>query len=159
MEPWFGAEETQAIEKYMTSGGWLTEFQKTEEFENMIADYTGAKHCIIVNNGTISLTLAAIAFGIKPGDEVIIPNYTMIATANSIKLIGAVPVFVDVEPNTLCIDLDVLKKAVSSKTRAVIFVRELCSLDNTTKKAKDPLKGIRLLITRLGCHQVELTVI
>ena len=65
MEPWFGQEEARAIQDYMSSGGWLTEFRKTEEFENMISDYTGAKHCIVVNNGTISLTLAALASGIK----------------------------------------------------------------------------------------------
>ena len=122
IEPWFGQEETHAIQDYMSSGGWLTEFRKTEEFENMISDYTSAKHCIVVNNGTISLTLAALACGIKHGDEVIIPNYTMIASPNSVKLIGAEPVFVDVEPNTLCMDIELLKKAVTDKTHAVLFM-------------------------------------
>ena len=122
MEPWFGNEEAQALQDYMSSGGWLTEFRKTEEFENMISYYTGVKNCIVVNNGTISLTLAAIAIGVKPGDEVIIPNYTMIATPNSIKLIGGVPVFVDVEPDTLCIDFELFKKAITLNTKAVLFM-------------------------------------
>ena len=122
MEPWFGQEEATAIQDYMSSGGWLTEYRKTIEFEDMISDYTGATHCIVVNNGTISLTLAALVCGIKSGDEVIIPNYTMIATPNSVKLIGAVPVFVDVEPNTLCLDIELLKNAVTSRTRAVLFM-------------------------------------
>lgn len=122
MEPWFGSEEKIAINDYMEEGGWLTEFKYTQEFEERIAKYTGAKHCIVVNNGTISLTLMAIAAGLKSGDEVIIPNYTMIATPNSVKMIGAVPKFVDVELETLCLDFDKMKDAVTEKTKAVIFV-------------------------------------
>ena len=121
-EPWLDEKETTAISDYMKSGGWLTEFKKTEEFENLIADFTGAKHCIAVNNGTISLTLAALAAGIQAGDEVIIPNYTMIATPNSVKLFGAVPVFVDVEEETLCLDIELVEKAITPKTKAIMFV-------------------------------------
>ena len=105
MEPWFGQEEKDEINKYLEEGGWFTEFKRTEKFENLIAEYTKTKHCIVVNNGTISLTLAAIACGIEHGDEVIVPNFTMIATPNSVKMIGALPVFVDVEPETLCLDI------------------------------------------------------
>ncbi|MFT7155468.1 MAG: perosamine synthetase [Parvicella sp.] len=122
MEPWFDKAEREAMNSYMDEGGWLTEFKRTQEFEQRIADYTGAKHCIVVNNGTISLSLMAMAAGIKAGDEVIIPNYTMIATPNSIKMFGAIPVFVDVEPETLCLDLDAAKKVLSSKTKAILFV-------------------------------------
>lgn len=122
MEPWFGSEEKQALSVYMDEGGWLTEFKRTTEFEKNIADYTNAKYCFAVNNGTISLTLMAIAAGIKAGDEVIIPNYTMVATPNSIKMFGAVPVFVDVEYETLCMDLNLVKKALTPKTKAIIYV-------------------------------------
>lgn len=122
MEPWFDAKEKQAICKYMAEGGWLTEFKKTAQFEEMIAAYTGARHCIVVNNGTISLTLAAMAAGIKASDEVIIPNYTMIATPNSVKMFGAIPVFVDVEPETLCLDIEQVRKAITPKTKAVMLV-------------------------------------
>jgi perosamine synthetase len=122
MEPWFGEEERLALDKYMEAGGWLTEFRRTQEFENMICDYTGAKYCFAVNNGTISLTLAAMACGIKAGDEVIVPNYTMIATPNSVKMFGAVPVFVDVEENTLCLDIEKVKQAITLKTKAIILV-------------------------------------
>lgn len=122
MEPWFGNEEKIAINKYMEEGGWLTEFKRTAEFEHRIAEYTGAKHCIVINNGTISLTMMAMAVGFKFGDEVIVPNYTMIATPNSVKMIGAVPVFVDVEPETLCMDFDKMKSAITEKTKAIIFV-------------------------------------
>jgi len=122
MEPWFGPEEKEAICKYMDEGGWLTEFKRTTEFENRICEYTGAKYCIVVNNGTISLTLMAIAAGIEAGDEVIVPNYTMIATPNSVKMFGTVPVFVDVEKETLCMDIECARKAISPKTKAIFFV-------------------------------------
>lgn len=122
MEPWFGIEEKEAMIEYMNEGGWLTEFKRTTEFEQRIADYTNAKQCIVVNNGTISLTLMALAAGINHGDEVIVPNYTMIATPNSLKMIGAVPVFVDVEPDTLCLDITLVKKAITPKTKAILLV-------------------------------------
>jgi perosamine synthetase len=122
MRPWFGLEEKQAICEYMDEDGFITEFKRTEKFEQMLAEYTGAKHCIVVNNGTISLTLAAMAVGIKAADEVIVPNYTMIATPNSIKMFGAEPIFVDVEEETLCLDFELVKRAITSKTKAIMLV-------------------------------------
>ena len=122
MEPDFGEEEKKAISDYMDEGGWITEYKRTAIFEKMIADYTHSEHCVVVNNGTIALTLSAIACSIKAGDEVIVPNYTMIATPNSIKMLGAIPVFVDVEPETLCMDIEKAKKAITSKTKAIMIV-------------------------------------
>ena len=122
MEPWFGLEEKNALMSYMDEGGWLTEFKKTSLFEKSIADYTKTKHCIVVNNGTISLTLAAIALGIKHGDEVIVPNYTMIASPNSIKMIGACPKFVDVDEDTLCLNFHQTEKAINKRTKAIMLV-------------------------------------
>ena len=74
MEPWFSIEEKDAVSSYLDTNGWFTEFEKTSELEKAIASYTGSKHCILVNNGTVRLTLAAIAIGTEPGDEVIVPN-------------------------------------------------------------------------------------
>jgi len=122
MRPWFGAEEKQALCEYMDEDGFITEFKRTKEFEQMLVEYTGAKHCVVVNNGTISLTLAAMAVGIETGDEVIVPNYTMIATPNSIKMFGAKPIFVDVEKETLCLDIELVKQAITSKTKAIMLV-------------------------------------
>ena len=122
MRPLFGDEEKKAICDYMDEDGFITEFKRTERFEKMIADYTGSKHCIVVNNGTISLTLAAMAAGIKSNDEVIVPNYTMIATPNSVRMFGAKPVFVDVEKETLCLDINLVKQAITSKTKAIMLV-------------------------------------
>ena len=122
MRPFFGEEEKRALCEYMDEDGFITEFKRTEKFESMIASYTGAKHCVVVNNGTISLTLAAIATGLQAGDEVIVPNYTMIATPNSVKMFGAIPVFVDVEPETLCLNINKVQQALTPKTRAIMFV-------------------------------------
>lgn len=122
MRPLFGDEEKKAICEYMDEDGFITEFKRTELFEGMIAKKTGSKHCVVVNNGTISLTLAAMAVDINAGDEVIIPNFTMIATPNSIKMFGAVPVFVDVEPETLCLDIELAEKAITDKTKAIMLV-------------------------------------
>lgn len=122
MEPWFDKEEQIALSDYMAQGGWITEFKQTQEFERMLAEYVGSKHCIAVNNGTISLSLMAIAAGIEAGDEVLVPNFTMVATPNSLKLFGAQPVFVDVDPTTLCIDLSVAKEAITNKTKAMFLV-------------------------------------
>ncbi len=122
MEPWFNVEERNAMNDYLQQGGWCTEFKKTQELEETICDYTGAKHCILVNNGTVSLTLAAIACEIKAGEEIIVPNYTMIATPNAVKMIGAKPIFIDVERETLCMDFNKLEMAITPKTKAIMFV-------------------------------------
>ncbi len=122
MRPLFEKEEKKAICDYMDEDGFITEFRRTGEFEGMVAEFTGAKHCVVVNNGTISLTLAAMAAGVQAGDEVIVPNYTMIATPNSVTMFGATPVFVDVELNTLCLDLEKAKEAITPKTKAIILV-------------------------------------
>ncbi len=122
MEPWFGSEEKEALSKYMDEGGWITEFKKTFEFQDLIKDFTGAKHCFAVNNGTISLSIMAMAAGIKAGDEVLIPNYTMVATPNSVKMFGAKPKFTDVDSKSLCISLDEIEKHTTSKTKAVFLM-------------------------------------
>jgi perosamine synthetase len=122
MEPWFDEAEAQAVYHYMKMGGWVTEFRRTREFESMVAKYTGAKYCSVVSNGTISLTLALVACGIGPGDEVIVPDYTMVASANAVKLAGAEVVFTDISSEDLCLDFDLMCEAVSPRTQAVMLV-------------------------------------
>ncbi len=148
MKPWFGNEEKAAINQYLSEDGWMTEFKRTEEFESMIAQFTGAKHCIVVNNGTISLTLAGIAVGISHGDEVIVPNFTMIASPNSVKMIGARPVFVDVEPETLCMDIRAAKKAITPQTKALMLV---------TANGRYPKAGIQAFVDL--CHENGLVLL
>lgn len=122
MEPSFDEHEMNALNQYMLDGGWGTEFKKTREFENQIKAYTGAKHCWIMSNGTVSLSAALIAVGVKPGDEVICPDYTMVATPNSVEILGAKAVFVDIEKESLCMDFESMKSAVTEKTKAVLLV-------------------------------------
>ncbi|MBU1092768.1 DegT/DnrJ/EryC1/StrS family aminotransferase [Patescibacteria group bacterium] len=122
MEPWFDKHETTALLEYMQSGGWVTEFNKTSELERLIAEYVGAKYCSIVSNGTVSLALALIACGVGPGDEVIVPDYTMIASANAVKLAGAEVVFADIEPDSICLSLRQIQKVISPRIKAVILV-------------------------------------
>lgn len=122
MEPSFDEHERIALNEYMKAGGWVTEFAKTREFEQMIASFTGAKYCSVVSNGTVSLSIALMACGVTVGDEVIVPDYTMVATPNSAELIGAKAVFVDIDRSNLCMDFDCMKAAITEKTKAVILV-------------------------------------
>src|SRR3989338_3028710 len=122
MEPWFDKKEADAVYSYMKGGGGVTEFKKTQELEEEICRYTGAKYCVMTNNGTVSLTLALLALVVKPLSEVLVPNLTMIATPNSAVLIGIKPILVDVEKDTLCLDLEKAQRAITKKTKAVIYV-------------------------------------
>jgi len=122
-EPLIGDAERTAVNEYMKDPGFLTEYKKTAEFEQKIAEYLDVNHCIVVNNGTISLCLALMALGIKPGDKVIVPNLTMIASVNAVRFIGAVPILVDVD-DRLLLDLDRVKQLVilDQTIKAVMFV-------------------------------------
>jgi perosamine synthetase len=122
MEPWLGKEEAQAVRDYMESGGWLTEFKCTAEFENAIARYTGAKYAVAVSNGTVSLTCALLALGLQGGDEVVIPDFTMIASATATVLAGARPVLVDIDPSNLCLNLETIESVITSRTKAIMVV-------------------------------------
>jgi len=122
MEPWLGEEEKKAMIEYLDSGGWLTEFEKTKEFERMIADFTGSKYAVTVSNGTISLIIALMALNIGYGDEVIVPDFTMIASANAIIFVGAKPLLVDIDSLNLCLDLSKAEKAINPQTKAIMYV-------------------------------------
>ncbi len=121
-EPWFDEKEATAVFEYMKSGGWVMEFARTLELERMIADFVDVKHCIMLPNGTVSLTVALLALGLKAGDEVLVPNFTMIASPNACKLFGVEPVLIDIEPKTLCIDLAQAKEAITPRTKALMYV-------------------------------------
>lgn len=92
------------------------------QLEERLADYTGAKHCITVANGTDALQIAQMALGIGPGDEIITPGFTYIATAETVALLGAKPVYVDIDPHTYTLDPAKLDAAVTPRTRAIIPV-------------------------------------
>ncbi|RUO19699.1 aminotransferase DegT [Aliidiomarina iranensis] len=92
------------------------------ELEEKLAVYTGAKHCITVANGTDALQIAQMALGIGPGDEVITPGFTYIATAETVALLGAKPVYVDIDPRTYNLDPTQLEAAITPRTKAIIPV-------------------------------------
>jgi perosamine synthetase len=147
MEPWFDERERNALAEYMDGGGWVTEFKKTRELETRIAEYVGAKHCSVVSNGTVSLTLMLMAYGVGPGDEVIVPDYTMVASANAVKLAGAEVVFADIEPRSLCMDFEAMKQAITPHTKAVMLVtvngRYPANLEEFVSFCKE--RGIKLI--------------
>ena len=122
IEPWIGTEEKEAIARYLDSNAWLTEFEQTREFERRIAEYAGCKHAAVVTNGTVSLFIALQALGVGPGDEVIVPNFTMVASANAVLMAGATPVLVDIERPTLCLDPELARRGVTSRTKAIMHV-------------------------------------
>lgn len=123
IRPTYGAEERKAVCDYLNSpDSWLTEYTYTKAFEEMICKFTGAKYCSIVSNGTVSLFAILKALNIGPGDEVIVPDLTMSATPNVVVLAGAKVVFVDVERESLCLDVKKTEKAITPKTRAVMHV-------------------------------------
>ena len=121
-EPSYPFTVSTALARYVADGGWCTEGPKTREFERSIAEYTGAKHCVVTTSGTMALTLAGIALGIGPGDEVIIPAYSMIATANAFRVLGASVRFADVEWETLCLDEHRVALTFTERTKAIVMV-------------------------------------
>lgn len=103
--------------------GWVSSLGRyIDEFESRFASYCGTRYAVTVSNGTTALHLALMAAGIKSGDEVIVPDLTFIATANSVAYIGATPVLVDVDADTLCISPEAIEQAITPRTRAIVPV-------------------------------------
>ncbi|RYF31543.1 MAG: DegT/DnrJ/EryC1/StrS family aminotransferase [Comamonadaceae bacterium] len=109
------------IRKVLEQGQYILG-PEVHELEERLAAYTGAKYCITVANGTDALQIAQMALGIGPGDEVITPGFTYIATAETVALLGARPVYVDVRPDTYNLDASKLESAITPKTKAIIPV-------------------------------------
>lgn len=114
----------EEVSKYILGDGFFSENTETKKFEEALADFLNVNHVIMTTNCTTALSLALLAEGIKPGDKVLIPNITMMSTQASVELIGAKPVFVDIDPTNLCMDLQKAKEAIfyHSNIKAVILV-------------------------------------
>ena len=119
--PELGEAELAEVRAVLESGA-LTMGPKVAELEELVAAACGVEHAVAVSNGTAALHLAVLALGIGEGDEVIVPAYTFPATANVVRLAGATPVLVDVDPATFNLDLDRVYEAVTPRTKAVLAV-------------------------------------
>lgn len=103
--------------------GWVSSLGKyIDRFETEFAAFCGVKHAVSTANGTVAIHLALVALGIKEGDEVIVPDFSFIATANAVRHTGAIPVFADIDPFNLCISVASIRKKISPKTKAIIPV-------------------------------------
>jgi len=122
--PSVGQEEADAAADAVLSG-WLSQGPRVQEFERRVADYVGAGHAVATSNCTTALHLALLAAGVGPGDEVICPSFSFIATANAVVHAGATPVFVDIDPATYNIDTTLIEAAITPRTRAIIPVDQI----------------------------------
>jgi perosamine synthetase len=123
-KPWIGEAEAEAAKRPILAG-WVTQGPEVAAFEQEFAAYVGAKYACAVSNCTTALHLALLAVGVQPGDEVITVSHSYIATANSIRYCGAIPVFVDIEPQTYNINPMLIEDVISDRTRAILVVHQI----------------------------------
>lgn len=143
--------------KYVTEAmttGWISSTGKyVQGFEEAFAQYTGVRHAVAVCNGTVALHLALTALGVKEGDEVIIPNFTMIASAFAVCYTGAIPVFVDIDPHTWNIDVRQIEAKITPRTKVIMPVHIfglMCDMDPIRDLAKT--YGLRVLEDAAESH-------
>jgi perosamine synthetase len=121
IEPWIGQEELEELTEVISST-FITENRKTEQFLDEIKTLTGASYAIATSNGTLALVAALIASGVKTGDRVIVPDLTFIASSNAVRLVGATPVFCDVDRRTGCMDIDSVARLITPDVKAIMPV-------------------------------------
>ena len=155
--PYYDDKEKEALQNVLESRiWWRTPGTRTLAFEKEFAQFHGAKHGLAVTNGTAALEVSMSALGIKPGDEVIIPDFTFVATANAVLYAGAMPVTVDVSPQTYCMDPQLAEAAITSRTKAIIAVHmggHPADLDALIALAKR--KGLALIEDSSHAHATE----
>ena len=137
--PSLGDEEVAAAAAAIRSG-WVTQGPRVEEFERRFAAYVQAGHAVATTSATTALHLALVAAGIGPGDEVIVPTMSFIASANAVRHAGARPVLVDVDRRTFNLSLDGVRRAINERTRALLPVHQIglpCDLDELVALAKE----------------------
>jgi perosamine synthetase len=123
-KPFLGKEEAQAAYDTILTN-WITQGPRVAEFEGEFAKYVGSKFAVAVSNCTTALHLSMIVAGIGPGDEVICPSMSYIATANSIVYVGATPVFAEINRKDYNLDIEDVKKRITSKTKAILLVHQM----------------------------------
>jgi perosamine synthetase len=120
-KPMIGHREKRAVQKVLNSAN-LAQGPVVAEFEKNFSKYVGDRDCVAVNSGTSGLVTAVMSLGIGQGDEVIVPSFTFAASANSIALSGATPVFIDINPRTFNIDSSMIESLITPKTKAIMAV-------------------------------------
>lgn len=138
LKPWIGKDEYKAI-KACFDANWITEGPKSQEFSEKLLQLIGAKYGVFAPNGTLALYLGLRALGIGPGDEVLVPDFTFIASANAVEMTGATPVFVDVNRENFQVDISTADKLVAKNTKAIMPVHiygTACDMDPITAFAK-----------------------
>lgn len=123
MKPWFGEAEAQAAAEAVSSG-WVAQGPRVREFETAFAGHVGAGHAVALSSCTTALHLALHALGVGPGDEVVVPSFSFIATANCVKYVGAEPVFADVDETDGNVTVATIEPLLTPRTRAVIVVHQ-----------------------------------
>jgi len=121
-EPEIGEEELNNVIEAVRSGWVSSKGKFIEEFENLFARYVGVKYGVATSNGTAALHLALAALGVKPHDEVIVPDLTFAATINAVLYVGAKPIIVDIDPKYWCLSPSNIRGAITSRTKAIIPV-------------------------------------
>jgi L-glutamine:scyllo-inosose aminotransferase/L-glutamine:2-deoxy-scyllo-inosose/3-amino-2,3-dideoxy-scyllo-inosose aminotransferase len=116
--------------RWAISGPYKGSISYERRFAKAFAKFNGSMYCVPTMNGTSALTIALLALGVGPGDEVLVPGLTWVACASSVFATGAVPILVDIEPNTLCMSLESARNSITSKTKAIIVVHLFCSVAN-----------------------------
>ena len=137
-QPQIGKTERRLINQVLDDN-YINEGGLTTEFEEKLAKLLGVKQVIATTSGTVAIFLALKALGVGPGDEVIVPDITFVATANAVDLCGAKPILVDIDPLTLNISPDTVTKAITSRTKAIVPVHysgRAAKMDQILKIAK-----------------------
>jgi perosamine synthetase len=122
--PWLGAAEARAVAEALADR-WVGQGPRVAEFERRLAQRVGADHAVAVSSGTTALHLALVVAGVGPGDEVVLPALSFIATANAVRMTGADVVFADVDPVTLNLDPDDAARRITPRARALLVVHQL----------------------------------
>ena len=151
-KPIIGPEEEKAVFEVLKSG-MLAQGPKVKELEEKFAAFCGAKHAIAMNSGTAALHACMHALGLKPGDEVITTPFTFVASANSILMQGAKPVFADIEEDTFNLDPAQVEKKITPKTKAILPVNlygQMCHV----KKFRELAKKHKLFLIEDACQSV-----